>query len=192
MLNLHSTTSPDWVERVQLHLDDVLLDHAHCEKKAAGTAMNLMFAYPDREDFSRAMAHIVVEELEHFERVLDLLASRGVRYRRLRAGHYGQALHEHVRPQDPQRAVDRLLIAALIEARSCERFALLRDHLADRELAEFYGALFESEARHHATYVRLAKFFAPADSVDRRLEALAAIEAEILSRPQPLVRVHSA
>ena len=137
------------------------------------------------------MADIVVEELDHFRQVLDLLDSRSIKFRTLRASNYGKQLNELVRKQDPQRAVDRLLVGALIEARSCERFALLRDHVQDRELADFYGSLFESEARHHATYVQLAKLFSPEADVHQRLEELAAEEAAIIERGDALPRMHS-
>lgn len=191
MLNLQSDTSSRWLASIEGHLDELLIDHAHCEKKAAGVALNLIFAYVERTDLVRALAEIVEEELAHFRLVLDRLERRGVRFRRLRPSRYGQRLHEQVRAGEPQRAVDRLLVAALIEARSCERFGLLRDHLEDRELAEFYGSLFESEARHHSTYVRLAEAFAPAAIVRVRLQELAAIEAGIVDEGDPLVRMHS-
>jgi tRNA-(ms[2]io[6]A)-hydroxylase len=153
--------------------------------------MNLLFAYVDNEALSRAMTEIVNEELDHFHQVLDLLRRRGVRFRRIKPGPYGRQLNDLVSKQEPQRAVDRLLVAALIEARSCERFSLLRDHLPDRELAEFYGGLFESEARHHSTYVRLARMFADQRQVEQRLEELAAAEARILAERHPLPRMHS-
>jgi tRNA 2-(methylsulfanyl)-N6-isopentenyladenosine37 hydroxylase len=191
MLNLKSSTSPDWLTTVEANLDEVLLDHAHCEKKAAGTAMNLIFAYVDHVELVKALSAIVTEELDHFQRVIDLLASRGVRFRRLKPSRYGAQLGELVRKQEPQKAVDRLLVAALIEARSCERFALLKDQLTDRTLAAFYQDLFESEARHHSAYVQLARLFAAGDEVDRRLDELAAAEAEILRRGDDLPRMHS-
>ena len=100
------------------------------------------------------MSAIVQEELSHFHLVLDILERRGIRFRKISASKYGGRLHVLASKEEPMRAVDRLLIAALIEARSCERFGLLRDRLADRELADFFGSLFESEARHHSTYVR--------------------------------------
>lgn len=191
MLNLQSDTSSRWLASIEGHLDELLIDHAHCEKKAAGVALNLIFAYVERTDLVRVLAEIVEEELAHFRLVLDRLEHRGVPFRRLRPSRYGQCLHEHVRAHEPQRAVDRLLVAALIEARSCERFGLLRDHLDDRELAAFYGSLFESEARHHSTYVQLAETFAPAAAVRARLQELAAIEAAIIDEGDPLVRMHS-
>src|SRR5436853_5311769 len=131
--------------------------------------MRLMFSYVENEDLCRAMTEIVTEELDHFHQVLGLLKRRGIRFRRLSPSNYGRQLNDLVRKFEPQRAVDRLLVAGLIEARSCERFDLLRQHVADPELADFYGSLFESEARHHSTYVRLAKEFASEGAVHARL-----------------------
>lgn len=191
MLSLQSTSSSRWLTQVDRHLDEILIDHAHCEKKAAGTAMNLLFAYVDHHELTRAMTEIVREELEHFHMVVDLLERRGIRFKKLPPSEYGRKLNELVRKEEPGRAVDRLLVAGLIEARSCERFSLLRDHIQDTELSEFYGSLFESEARHHSTYVRLAKDFASDDVVHARLEQLAAAEAAIIEVGEELARMHS-
>ena len=191
MLSLQSPTSPRWLAQVDAALDDVIIDHAHCEKKAAGVAMNLLFSYVDHVDLARAMTEIVNEELEHFRLVLDILHRRGVPFRKLKPSSYGARLHDLIRKDEPARAVDRLLVAGLIEARSCERFSVLADHVADEELATFYRSLFESEARHHSTYVRLACNFQPEASVKQRLQELAAAEAEILDRGDPFARMHS-
>lgn len=190
MLSLKSSTAPWWLERVEENLEEILLDHAHCEKKAAGTAMNLIFAYVDRVELVRQLSPIVTEELAHFQLVIDLIESRGMRFRRLTPSNYGQQLAELVRKLEPGRAIDKFLVAALIEARSCERFSLLRDRLQDRALAEFYGSLFESEARHHATYVQMALLFAPEEVVFARLQELAAMEAEIIDRGDERPRMH--
>jgi tRNA-(ms[2]io[6]A)-hydroxylase len=191
MLSLKSSTSPRWLEQVMPHLDLLLIDHAHCEKKAAGTAMNLVFAYVDRIELCRELSAIVDEELDHFRMVLDLLENRGIRFRRLTPSNYGRQLNDLVSKQEPQKAIDRLLVAGLIEARSCERFGLLREHLQDRSLAKFYEDLFESEARHHSTYVRLAKLFGPEELIHARLEELSAAEAEIIARGDEQPRMHS-
>src|SRR5688500_3481239 len=129
MLSLHSTTPPRWFEHVSRHLDELLIDHAHCEKKAAGTAMNLLFAYVENEDLCRAMTEIVNEELAHFHLVIDILKRRGVKFRKLSPSSYGRKLNDLVRKEEPYKAVDRLLVAGLIEARSCERFGILRERL---------------------------------------------------------------
>jgi len=191
MLSLQSASDARWLAQVDAHLDEILIDHAHCEKKAAGVAMNLLFSYVDHVPLARAMTEIVNEELAHFHLVLDLLERRGIRFRKLSPSSYGQRLHAIVRKDEPARAVDRLLVAGLIEARSCERFAVLRDHVADAELQEFYGSLFESEARHHATYVRLACDVAPEETVRERLHWLAAEEAAIIAQGDPVARMHS-
>jgi tRNA-(ms[2]io[6]A)-hydroxylase len=137
------------------------------------------------------MTEIVNEELEHFRLVLDLLDRRGIHFRKLKPSSYGPRLHELVRKEEPGRAVDRLLVAGLIEARSCERFSRLGEHVADAELRDFYRSLFESEARHHATYVRLACDFLPEESVRARLHDLAARETEIIAVGDPFPRMHS-
>ena len=191
MLHPKSQTDERWLRQVDANLEEVLIDHAHCEKKAAGTALNLIFHYVEDVELCREMAEIVSEELEHFHMVIDLLARRGVRFRRLKPSQYGRKLNDLVRKQEPQRAVDRLLVAGLIEARSCERFQALSEHVDDEELATFYRSLFESEARHHATYTRLAMHFAPEQEVMRRLDELAALEAAIIAEGEPLARMHS-
>jgi tRNA 2-(methylsulfanyl)-N6-isopentenyladenosine37 hydroxylase len=191
MLHLQSTSSARWIAQVDQSLSDILIDHAHCEQKAASTAMDLMFDYVENEDLCQEMSEIVREELEHFQLVRNLLRKRGIRFQRLKPGTYGRKLKDLVRRQEPHRAVDRLLVAALIEARSCERFVLLRDHLQDSELSAFYGSLYESEARHHTTYVRLAKSFADDTTVQVRLQELAEAEAVIIAEGCELPRVHS-
>ena len=164
MLGLKSRTESRWLEHIERDLDCLLIDHAHCEKKAAGTAMNLLFAYGTvAPEICHELSEIVVEELTHFRQVLELLDDRGIAYRSLKPSGYGRKLNELVRPGEPARAIDRMLVASLIEARSCERFSLLREHVQDAGLANFYDSLFESEARHHGTYVRLARHFAGGD-----------------------------
>ncbi|MGC3971969.1 MAG: tRNA-(ms[2]io[6]A)-hydroxylase [Pirellulales bacterium] len=191
MLSLKSSTAPWWLGTVETHVEEVLIDHAHCEKKAAGTALNLIFAYVDRLPLVRELTPIVNEEMAHFRLVLDLLEDRGMRFRRLVPSSYGRKLNDLVRKQEPGKAIDRLLVAALIEARSCERFCLLRDRLADKALAEFYGSLYASEARHHAVYVELAKLFGSEEEIRTRLDELSAAEAAIIDEGDDLARVHS-
>jgi tRNA-(ms[2]io[6]A)-hydroxylase len=191
MLHLKAPTDASWLAQVDANLDEVLIDHAHCEKKAAGTALNLIFHYVEDIELCREMTEIVNEELEHFHMVIELLNRRGIRFRRLKPSQYGNRLHALIRKSEPDRAVDRLLVAGLIEARSCERFQALAAHVKDAELATFYQSLFESEARHHSTYTRLAKHFAPEAVVETRLEELYDAEAEIMSEREPLARMHS-
>lgn len=191
MLHLQCDTPARWLAQVDADLPSILIDHAHCEKKAAGTALNLIFAYVENIELCRAMTEIVREELEHFHMVLDLLARRNIRFRRLKPSTYGRELNDLVRKQEPQRAVDRLLVAGLIEARSCERFHVLSQHVQDPEVVEFYRSLFESEARHHTTYTSLAKDYAADSAVMARLDELAAAEAAIITRGEELPRMHS-
>ena len=134
MLNLQSESSKRWVKLIDQHLDEILIDHAHCEKKAAGCALNLIFAYVDNEELCRELAEIVNEEMEHFVMVLDLLKKKGIPFRRIKPGSYGRQLNDLVRKDEPAKAVDRLLIASLIEARSCERFQLLAEYVEDLSL----------------------------------------------------------
>jgi len=192
MLSLKIATEERWLNQVARDLPAILIDHAHCEKKAAGAALNLIFAYGTVfPDICQELSEIVVEELDHFRQVLDLLAQRGIKFQSQKPSAYGRLLNELVRKSEPHRAIDRLLVAGLIEARSCERFALLRDHVQEPELAEFYGSLFESEARHHSTYVQMARRFAPEDVIRARLEVLASEEASIISQGDELPRMHS-
>lgn len=191
MLNLQSTSSQQWLQQVDDSLDEILIDHANCEHKAAATAMSLLGNYIENRELCNEMTSIIEEELEHFHLVLDLLARRGIPFRRLQAAHYGKELMALCRANEPDRVVDRLLVAGLIEARSCERFSLLAEHVDDPELCEFYRSLFESEARHHATYVRLAKHYADDAVVRQRLQELSAAESAIIARGNPLPRMHS-
>ena len=191
MLNLQSESSSRWLDQVESHLDEILVDHAHCERKAAGTALNLLFSYVENEPLCREMTEIVNEELEHFQQVLDLLKERGIPFRRLKPANYAGQLKDLVRNNEPQRAVDRLLVASLIEARSCERFDLLRRHVSDQQLAHFYDSLFEAEARHHRTYVRLAEDYESPAVVRERLKELAREEAQIIEQGDSLPRMHS-
>ena len=193
MLSLQSSSSDRWLKQVDSNLDEILIDHAHCEKKAAGTAMNFLFTYVDNLELCREMTEIVNEELDHFHMVIDILQRREIEFRRLKPSSYGGKLSNLVRHGEPERAVDRLLVACLIEARSCERFDFLRKHMdgKDQELSDFYGSLFESEARHHTTYVRMAKFFASDEVVKQRLNELSVLEAEIIKIGDDLPRMHS-
>ncbi len=194
MLNLASSTPRSWVEAVANELGLLLIDHAHCEKKAASTAINLIFRYPDRPRLLRVLSALAREELEHFELVLDLLESRGHTYDRLHPSPYAGQLMKLVRRDEPERLVDTLLCCALIEARSCERMKLLSEHLLDAELATFYGDLLASEARHHHVYVELAMDEVGREATRERLTELARAEAEILAtcHPAPPLRMHSA
>jgi len=183
VLKLATETPQAWAETALRDLEAVLVDHAHLEKKAAGTAVTLLFRYPERPELQVPLAHLAQEELEHFAQVLGLLERRGIPLRRMRASPYAGRLHREVRDVEPERLVDTLLVAALIEARSCERMQRLAETLAarDRDLADFYRRLLVSEARHHGVYVRLAEQVAGVGAARERLRELAACEGRIVA-----------
>lgn len=191
MLHLAGDTSPQWVAMASEQLDLLLLDHAHCEKKAASTAMNMIFRYGDDVELVKVLSPLAREELEHFELVLGVLEARGVPWRRLEPSAYAGKLMGAVRKEEPDRFLDTLLVCSLIEARSCERMKLLAEHLPEPELAELYRGLLASEARHHHVYVDLALRIADRDTVFARLDELAAHEASVLMTVAPDVRMHS-
>ncbi len=191
MLNLATPTAPDWLDGALQHLDDILVDHAHCEKKAAGAAVKLLFAYPHHHFLQAPLAELAREELEHFQRVLELLRELGIEYRAQRPSPYGTRLHALVRRDEPERAIDVLLVASLIEARSCERFKLLAEGVPDARIADFFTELLACEARHHRLYVELATELGREDRVRARLGELARCEAAILAEPPPFYRLHT-
>lgn len=192
MLRLAAATDPAWTTRALDHLDELLLDHAHLEKKAAGTAVTLLFRYPERRELQEPLARLAREELVHFEQVLAQLDRRSIGFRPLRPGPYAGRLHAAVRDREPERLLDTLLVAALIEARSCERLGLLAAALPDVDatLAALYRGLLEAEARHHGEYVRLALALFPEPDVRRRLEVLARHEAEAIAAGSLAPRLH--
>ena len=190
MLRLQVATASDWAPRAAARLDEVLVDHAHCEKKAAGTAVSLLFQYPGRTALLHPLAALAREELAHFQEVLAWLARRGVRFGRLRPSPYAGRLQAAVRSGEPERLVDLLLVSAVIEARSCERLGLLGEALADPALAAFYRGLCAAEARHHGVYVELACQVAPREEVRARLAALLEHEAAVLARAGGEARLH--
>lgn len=188
---LHQPTSTAWLDQALANLDTILLDHSHCERKAAGVAMNLMFRYPSSARLVRALTAIAQEELEHFELVNQWLERRGIEMAPLSAPPYAAGLKAQLRPQEPDRMLDSLLISGLIEARSHERLGLLGMHCPDPELARFYRSLMASEARHYGIYWTLATTYFDRDAVNDRLEALAVVESELLATLHPEPRIHS-
>ena len=191
---LAAPSSASWLEQAIARPEDVLIDHAHCERKAAGAALQLMFRYPSSETLAEALSPLAQEELEHFDRVLALLQRRGIALRPLPAPAYGSRLAAEIRRQEPLRQLDSFLVAGLIEARSHERMALLAEHSPDRELRQLYGELLASEARHFGLYWVLCERHWSREVIIPRLQELAAIEVEALSgqleRPED-VRMHS-
>jgi len=202
VLHLQSRTDPAWGDRALVHLDEVLLDHAHCEKKAASTAIGLVFRYPEHACLAIPLARLAREELEHFERVVEIVRRRGREFGRLPPSPYAGALMDAIDPREPTRAVDTLLGCALIEARSCERMQVLagafeRAHAAgaavDADVHALYQDLLACEARHHHGYVELARELGVLDraAVDERLVRLAAHEARVVADAPVLARLHA-
>ncbi len=189
---LHAPTPRAWCEHAAREWRTLLVDHANCEKKAASTALALMFAYPEDRPLSLAMARLAREELRHFEQVQKLMQRLDVPMQRLAPGRYAGALRARLAPAEPQRKLDLLLSGALIEARSCERFEALGP-LLHEPLAEFYAALAQSERRHASLYLDLAEAAAPQTqaTLQARLAELAAVEAQLIAEPDAQFRFHS-
>lgn len=191
MLCLRSRTESDWLARAIAHTDEVLIDHAHCERKAATQALSLLARFPDRPELVGPMLTLAREELEHFELVLQILGQRGVAMTAQATSGYQTGLHAHIRAGMPHKLVDLLLIGAIIEARSCERFKLLAEQHPDAGLRQAFRSLLESEARHHATFVRLAEHYGDRETIRARLGELAEAERTILENLPPINRIHA-
>jgi tRNA 2-(methylsulfanyl)-N6-isopentenyladenosine37 hydroxylase len=191
---LRQNTSTDWARHAAQNWQQLLLDHANCEKKAASTALAFMFAYPEDRSLCQALARLAREELRHFEQVQKLLVQLKVPPSRLPPGRYAAGLRSCVATFEPLRKLDLLLCGALIEARSCERFATVAPLLAP-PLQAFYSDLAISERRHAGLYLELARerfSAAVADgSFDARLTQMATKEAELIASPDPEFRFHS-
>jgi tRNA-(ms[2]io[6]A)-hydroxylase len=191
---LLAATPVRWFEVACERWRELLMDHANCEKKAASTALSLIFAYAQDTALADRLSRLAREELRHFEQVQRLMQTLQVPFMRLSPSRYAAGLRRAVRRTDPERLVDLLLCGALIEARSCERFAGLAPRLSpDRvpRLGEFYAALAIAEARHHALYLRLVEQRAPGPAWRTRLHELAQIEAELATSPDTQFRFHS-
>ena len=186
---LRAPTPPAWVEDALGHLPEILQDHANCEKKAASTALALMFAYPDDRALATALSRLAREELRHFEQVTRAMAALRVPYVRQSPGRYAQRLRSVLATSDPGRKLDLLLSGALIEARSAERFGLLAPRLPP-PLARLYADLAGAEARHYTLYLGFARDAAP-QQLATRLAALARHEAELATEPDVTLRFHS-
>lgn len=184
-------TPTAWLEAAPAHLDLLLIDHAHCEKKAASTALNLMYRYVNRPDLLHKMAQLAREELLHFEQVLEIMASRQIRYDHLSPSRYAQSLRASIRKEEPARLIDTLIVGAFIEARSCERFAALIPYV-DQELGKYYRFLLKSESRHFIDYLELAyQYNGDRGPVDQRIIEFRAVENGLILEPDELVRFHS-
>jgi tRNA-(ms[2]io[6]A)-hydroxylase len=182
--------TPDlWVQNAVANQTDMLIDHAHCEKKAATTALNLINRYPHDDELLMKMSRLAREELRHFEQVLKFLKKRGIRYTNFTASRYAAKLRDHVRKQEPEKIADIMIIGAFIEARSCERFAKIAPFL-EAELSDFYLSLLKSEARHYQDYLTLAKKYAKKD-IDERVAYFREIENKLITDSDTEFRFHS-
>ena len=185
-------TPKAWLEEATGRLPELLLDHANCELKAASTALGFLYRYPDNTELAQRMSRLAREELRHFEQVRSIMDDMDIPFERLSASRYAGSLRDAVREQEPEKLLDMLLVGALIEARSCERFARLAPRLPER-LGKFYAGLLASEARHFEHYIEFAKMLSglDAEAVDARLNALKAIEATLITEPDEQFRFHS-
>ena len=183
--------TPDaWVEAALDNQDLLLIDHANCEKKAAGTALNLTYRYLDDYELLNRMSRLAREELRHFEQVIAIMQKRGIAYRPVTASRYAAELRQGVRSHEPARRADSLIVGAIIEARSCERFARLAPRLDD-ELRGFYESLLKSESRHFRDYLHLAELGAGGEALAPRIEAFLQRERELVEAPDTEFRFHS-
>lgn len=186
---LGCATPAAWVDAAVQDVPLLLQDHANCEKKAASTAMNMLFRYNDRDQLQTELAQLAREELLHYEQVRELMQKRGIGYRPVSAARYANGLRQHVRTSEPGHLVDLMIIGAFVEARSCERFAAIAPHLDD-ELKRFYTFLLRSEARHSQHYLGLAALYSP-EPIDGRVAFFREVERELIESPDAEVRFHS-
>jgi len=185
-------TPEAWLDAACERLPEMLLDHANCELKAASTALGFLYRYPDRSKLAQRMSRLAREELRHFEQVRSILDALDIPFERLTASRYAGGLRDVARRDEPHKLLDLLLIGALIEARSCERFARIAPRLPEK-LGRFYAGLLASEARHFEHYIALAssECGATAAEIEIRLEELKALEARLITEPDPEFRFHS-
>lgn len=183
ILKLQLPTDPRWVTNVvESNIEEILTDHAFCEQKAASNAITLIVQNPELSDLVQEMAALVQEEMDHFKRVHDIILERGYVLGRERKDDYVNELLKFLKKGGARREmlIDRLLFAAMIEARSCERFKVMSENINDKQLSEFYHELMVSEATHYTTFIRLAKKYADGINVDARWKEFLAYEAEVI------------
>lgn len=192
MLGLQLPTDPRWAHAAEMHLSEILTDHAYCEQKAASTAISLMITYPELSDLVTEMAALAREEMSHFEMVHKRILERGLTLGRERKDEYVAAVTKFFPPHGNRmvRLVHRLLIAALIEARSCERFRVLSESVQDAELAQFYARLMASEANHYTMFLKFARSYGGRAEVDQMWQDLLAYEATVIASYTNPERVH--
>lgn len=189
---LDTATPDEWLDEALRRLPEMLQDHANCELKAASTALGFLYRYPDRPALAQRMSRLAREELRHFEQVRSIMEDMGIPFERLSASRYAGRLRDAARQDEPYKLLDMLLIGALIEARSCERFAMIAPRLPEK-LGRFYGGLLASEARHFEHYIGFARSECGISKaeIEARLAELKEIEAMLISDPDPAFRFHS-
>ena len=187
------TPTPEaWLAEASGRVPELLLDHANCELKAASTALGFLYRYPERSSLAHRMSRLAREELRHFEQVRAIMDDMGVAFERTSASRYAGGLRAEVRDEEPHKLLDLLLVGALIEARSCERFAAIAPRLPEK-LGKFYRGLLASEARHFEHYIAFAasETGTGGDEMEERLQALKTVEARLVTEPDPQFRFHS-
>ena len=187
---LGARTTQAWINAAIADLPLIIQDHANCEKKAAGTAMNLLFRYEFSYDLQRKLAQLIREEMLHYEQVLGIMNERGQEWEYLSAGRYAKGMLKHKHTYEPAAMIDVLIIGAFIEARSCERFAALAEVINDERLAKYYRYLLKSESRHFEDYLALAQSLSE-DNIDERVAFFKAVESELIASPDTELRFHS-
>ena len=187
---LYCRTPDSWLEKAVNELPTLLVDHANCEKKAAATALNLMYRHVDQTGMLLSLSKLAREELRHFEQVVAILKNRKLAYARLSPSRYAGELRASVRTHEPARLMDILIVSAIVEARSCERFSRLVE-VPDKELSEFYGSLLTSEARHFKVYLQLAEQIAEGADMDDRVAFFLREDERLITSPDPEFRFHS-
>ncbi|MEQ8582944.1 MAG: tRNA-(ms[2]io[6]A)-hydroxylase [Marinoscillum sp.] len=182
VLGLKLPTDPRWVNIAEMQIEDILVDHAYCEQKAASSCISLIIQYPEKAELVDVLTPVVAEEWAHFERVIEQLKKRGYALGYARKDEYVTALNKVLNKggSRDQQLVEKLLMNALIEARSCERFKLLWKNIADEELQTFYYELMVSEAGHYVNFIELAKVYMPEEYVKSRWEEILHAEADII------------
>lgn len=212
---LGAPTPKAWLDAAVHDLPTLIQDHANCEKKAAGTAMNLIFRYEFHQELQMKLAQLIREEILHYEQVVGIMEERGQKWRPLPASRYAKGMLKHKRTYEPAAMIDILIIGAFIEARSCERFAALSEVIEDEKLAKYYRYLLKSESRHYEDYISLARSLEPNKggtvdlealsqatngsintneetmNVDKRIAFFREIEAELITSPDSELRFHS-
>lgn len=187
---IRTPTPTAWLDAAVINLTTLLVDHAHCERKAAATAINFISKYPEKQELVAVMSPLAREELLHFEKVVNLLNARSIKLGPLHPSNYAQQMHRFVPKENTrERLRDQLIIGALIEARSCERFNALIPKLKDEELSKFYSSLVKSEARHFQDYLHLAKLYG--GDISKRLDFFITVENELINSTDQVFRFHS-